>query len=100
MPGYSSSQVRVCEAVGAELPLVARSTPGTLHRQHTLRNHIWACSCGGQLWVSDNAVVSVEDAHFQSQPCICFSCGRSFLALPLYSGLHAAEGCCVLISLA
>lgn len=42
------------------------------------RSYIGARSCGGQLWFPDNAVVSVEDAHFQSQPCICFSCGRSF----------------------
>lgn len=46
--------------------------------QHAPRSYIGARSCGGQLWFPDNAVVSVEDAHFQSQPCICFSCGRSF----------------------
>lgn len=59
------------------------AAPGALHRglcsvSTPQRSYIWACSCGGQLWFSDNAVVSVEDAHFQSQPCICFSCGRSF----------------------
>lgn len=58
------------------------AAPGTALRapfcQHAPRSYIGARSCGGQLWFPDNAVVSVEDAHFQSQPCICFSCGRSF----------------------
>lgn len=67
--------------------LLQGSTLGALHCGHCTvntpqHNCIGVCSCGGQLWFSDNTVVSVEDAHSQSQPCICFSCGRSFSTAP------------------
>lgn len=67
--------------------LLQGSMLGALHCGHCTvntpqHNCIGVCSCGGQLWFSDNTVVSVEDAHSQSQPCICFSCGRSFSTAP------------------
>lgn len=79
---YISSRELGCRAASSELeelPCVAgeHHAAGTdlsaRPRQACLSSLMWWTAV-----VSDNAVVSVEDAHSQSQPCICFSCGRSF----------------------
>lgn len=104
--------VLVCEAISMERwswrscpclwgsTLGVHCTVGTLLSARPGAITLGACSCGGQLWFADNAVVSVEDAHFSKPALYLFFLWEKFWVLPLDSGLHASEGCCVLISLA